>query len=125
MWDITYPILVMEHAQIIIVNMQKFLLWPLWGFREMGSGNSLLPPTSSHSQGLWLFSQSTPKTKDIAGKTQFLLEDEQIQFSVLSCMGLTLFLVPSHFFSRCLWKVSYYVILFCLARQQESQSWHF
>ena len=93
MWDITYPILVMEDTQMIIVNIQKFPLWALWRLGRMDSGNSLLPPTSNHSQGLLLFSHPPAMTRRVLlAKQLHLSEDQHHQFSALSCMDFTLVL---------------------------------
>lgn len=69
MWDITYPILVMEDTQIIVVNIQNFPLWALGRPRRMDSGSLLHPSGSNHSKGLWVFSPSTPHDKGIAFRT--------------------------------------------------------
>ena len=67
MWDITYPILVMEGTQVIVVNIQKFPFWALRKLKRKDSGNRLLPAVFHKPRGYAACPLTT--TRDTAGKT--------------------------------------------------------
>lgn len=98
MWDITYPVLVMEDTQVIVINMQIFPPWALWRLKRMDSGvssasclqsfMSLVGTEQVHSpgQGTWL------------AKWLLLSEDQQLKFGALGSISFILIFSPPSLF---------------------------